>query len=69
MNPYRIDDILPCIASCLVETTIAVETILLTTILLEKGLVHLPNLVIGHVSADEGLCKISSLTQIMVQIS
>lgn len=38
--------VLISLASCLVETTMHVETILLTNLLLENGLVHLPNLAI-----------------------
>lgn len=39
--------VLTSLASCLVETTILVETILLTTLLLENDSVHLPNFVIN----------------------
>jgi len=38
--------VLISLASCLVETTMHVETVLLATLLLENGLMHLPNLAI-----------------------
>lgn len=38
--------VLTSLASCLVETTMHVETILLNNLLLENGLVHLSNLAI-----------------------